>query len=221
MNNNFESERQELLNAALAMAAKGLVTGTAGNVSMRLPRNGGAKRYLITPASVQYENMKRSSLVLIDDNIEPVDGYGIPSTESLLHLGIYNARDDINAVMHTHSVFATVAAVMGRPIPPVVDELVVHIGGTVEIADYATPASEELAHAAVDALGDRRAVLLRHHGLCVAASTPSEALGLSALVEHVARVYFYAQLAGNASTPPLDAIAAEQQIYRMRNGLDL
>lgn len=187
---------------------------------MRLPPEGEAGRYLVTPAAAPYETMTPSDLVLVDAELEPVDGGGVPSTESLLHMAIYQARPDIDAVMHTHSVFATVAAVTGRAIPPVVDELVVYVGGPVDVAAYGAPASEELATAAVEALGDRRAVLLRHHGLCAAASTPAEALEICTLVERVARIYFYAEIAGGAKLLPGEVIAAEQQIYRMRAGLD-
>ena len=81
--------------------------------------------------------MTREDLVVVNGEIEPLGGEQIPSTESLLHHAIYRARPDVESVMHSHSLFATVAAVMGRPIPPVVDELAIYVGGSVDVADYA------------------------------------------------------------------------------------
>ncbi len=220
MGERWAEERTRVLTAAREMATRGLVSGTAGNVSARLEQKGGPDLYLVTPAAMPYERMTADDLVVVDQEIEPVDSEGIPSTESMLHLAIYRARPEVKAVMHTHSVYATVAAVTGRPIPPIVDELVINIGGPVEVADYGAPASEELAEAAVQALGDRRAVLLRNHGLCGVGGNPGEALEVCTLVERVARVYFYAAMVGQPRTLPEDAIAAEQAIYRMRTGLD-
>ncbi len=219
MDETWGEQRSEVLAAAKAIAACGLVTGTAGNVSARLPRAGLPDLYLVTPAGTPYETMTAGDLVLVDCTLEPLDGDGIPSTESLMHLAIYRARPDVQAIVHTHSVFATVAAITGSAIPPVVDELVVYVGGPVSVAEYGPPASQELADAVVKALGDRRAVLLRHHGLCAVGASPKEALEVSTLVERVAEIYFYANLAGAPNTLPSDVIESEQAIYRMRAGL--
>lgn len=219
MSYSWSKERADLLAAVKAMSARGLVTGTAGNASARLRRAGEPDLYLVTPAAMAYDAMTESDLVVVDGDVEPVGGEGIPSSESLLHLAIYHARPDLQAVVHTHSVFATVAAVTGRAIPPIVDELVLYVGGAVEVAQYAPPSSQALADAAVKALGDRRAVLLRHHGLCAGAGSPHEALEVCSLVERIAQIYFYSSMAGAADTLPDDVIESEQAIYRMRADL--
>ncbi|GAG18941.1 unnamed protein product, partial [marine sediment metagenome] len=100
-----------------------------------------------------------------------------------------------------------------------VDEMVISLGGGVEVAGYGFPGSDELAGNVVLALGDRRAVLLRNHGLCVAAGSPGEALAIAVLVERVAQIFFVAEAAGGAINLPNDAVQAEQAIYRMRAGL--
>ena len=214
-----QTERALLLAAVKEMARLGLVSGLSGNASIRLPTERGEERFLITPAGKDYSKLTAGGLVAVDGDIEPVDGDGIPSTESLLHIAIYRARPDVGAVMHTHSVHATALAVAGRPIPPVMDEMVVYLGGQVEVADYGFPGSEELAAAAVNALGDRRAVLLRNHGLCGAGATPDEALRACMLAERAAQIFLLAQAAGGAKLLPADAVAAERAAYLMRSGL--
>jgi L-fuculose-phosphate aldolase len=197
------------------MAEQGLVHGASGNLSMRL--DGG--RYLVTPTQKPYDTMSEADLVVVNSDLEPVDGEGVPSSESLLHLAIYRARPDITAVAHTHSIYASAAAAAGIAIPPILDEVVVQLGGTIECAEYGPPASEELASNAVKALEERRAVLLRNHGVVGVGGSPREAVDACGLVERVAQVYFIAELAGGAKPLPPEMIEAEHAIYRMRYGL--
>ena len=211
--------RQQLHAAVVEMERRGLVAGSSGNASIRLAPVNDQERYLITPAGLPYEEMTPDDLVEVDETIEPVTGEGIPSTESALHLGIYRQRPDVGAVVHTHSLYASVSAVIGKPIPPIVDEMVVYLGGPVEVAEYGFPGTEELAEAAVDALGDRRAVLLRNHGMCAVGETIEAALRNAVLVERIAQVYAFAQMAGGATLVPEDAVEAERAVYTMRYGL--
>ena len=215
----FEKERKSVLAAAKEMARRGLVAGSSGNASVRLEDPSGEERYLITPAGLPYERMTAADLVLVSGELETVEGEGIPSSESLMHLAIYRARRDVGSIVHTHSIYASAAAVAGKAIPPIVDEMVISVGGGVEVADYGFPGSDELAENVVRALGDRRAVLLRNHGLCVAAGSPEEALGIAVLVERVAHIFFVAEAAGGAISLPGDSVEAEQAVYRMRAGL--
>ncbi len=215
----FEEERRSVLAAAREMARLGLVAGSSGNVSARVAAASGEELYLLTAAGLPYDGMTEGDLVLANSELEPLEGDRFPSSESLLHLAIYRARGDVRSVIHTHSLYASAAAVAGKAIPPIVDEMVMAVGGSAEVADYGFPGSEELAANAVRALGDRRAVLLRNHGLCVAAGSPQEALGLAVLVERVAQIYFVAEAAGGAVGLPGDSVEAEEAVYRMRIGL--
>ena len=226
LDSQWDIQREELLEAAKLMLSRGLVSGTAGNVSVRLSESSEWEdpekpAFLVTPGSVSYETMTRDDLVVVNGEIEPLGGEQIPSTESLLHHAIYRARPDVESVMHSHSLFATVAAVMGRPIPPVVDELAIYVGGSVDVADYAEPATDELAEAGVAALGQKGACLLRHHGMCAVGTSAARALEICTLVERVAQIYFYAALADGAHPLPADVIEREQAVYRMRSGFEV
>ena len=79
--------RTQLYAAVIEMERRGLVAGSSGNASVRLASVDAGGRYLITPSGLPYEHMKPADLVEVDENIEPVTGDGIPSTESALHLG--------------------------------------------------------------------------------------------------------------------------------------
>ena len=196
---------------------RGLIAGSNGNVSMRLQDEAGAARYMVTPAGVPYDVLDEHGLVVVDDELEPVGEELVPSTESLLHMGIYSTRPDVNAIVHTHSLYASVAAVTGNAIPPIVDEMVVYVGGAVQVAKYGFPGTEELARAAVDALGDRRAVLLRNHGMCAVGPDLDEALRVAVLVERVAQIFVHAEMTGGATPLPGYAIESERQVYLMKS----
>ena len=133
------------------MAALGLVTGTSGNVSMRL--GSGDELLAATPSSVPYGDLTEDSIVVTDFDVEPVEGELPPSSETLLHVAVYRARPDVGAVIHTHSVYTSVAAVAGLEIPPIIDEMVIAVGGPVKVSAYAFPGSEELADSVCEALG--------------------------------------------------------------------
>lgn len=213
------TQRDELLEAVKEMDRLGLVSGSSGNASVRIDVPGSPNAFLVTPAGLPYPPMTSDQLVAVDDDLNPIDGDGVPSSESLLHLAIYRARPDINAVMHTHSVHATALGVAGQPLPPIVDELVVYVGGQVEIAKYGFPGTEALAQAGVEALGDRRAVLIPHHGMFAVSDTVSEALRVCALVERVAQVFINAETIGRTKEVPEESSKAERRMYLERSGL--
>ena len=213
------TQRDELLAAVKEMDRLGLASGSSGNASVRIDVPGSPNAFLVTPAALPYPSMTSDQLVAVDDDLNPIDGDGVPSSESLLHLAIYRARPDVNAVMHTHSVYATALGVASRPLPPIVDELVVYVGGQVEVADYGFPGTDALAQAGVEALGDRRAVLIPHHGMFAVADTVSEALRVCALVERVAQVFINAEAIGGAKEVPEESFKAERLMYLERAGL--
>jgi hypothetical protein len=125
---------------------------------------------------------------------------------------------DVGAVIHTHSVYASAFAVAGKAIPCVLDEQVVSLGGAVEVAEYGSSASEELAERAVAALGDRAAVLLRHHGVIGVGAELEEALAVVELVERVAQICVSAAALGGVRELPGDVVRSQQQIYRVMKG---
>ncbi len=214
---NWQEERQAVLAVAQKMAALGLVVGTSGNVSSRIREDTlGRELMAITPSGAEYDSLKAEDILVTDLDIEPVEGDGVPSSEALLHAEMYRRRSDAGAVMHTHSPYATAAAAAGVDIPPILDEMVLVVGGEVEVSKYAFPSSDALAANVCEALGGRNAALIRNHGVVGVGADLEEALRVCELVEHAARVMVYAAALGGATALPAEVLEAETALFEMR-----
>ena len=203
-------QRKEIVRAARSLVDAGLVTGTAGNVSVREARTG---CFLITPSGLDYRLMRAQDIVRIDQATGSVEGRRRPSTERELHRLIYKAREDVNAVVHHHSPYATAISVAGKTIPNILDE-----GSEltpIETVEYAPSGTPELAINAAARLADGfNAVLLANHGVVVVGETLEEALARSVEVERLAKIFVWAEAMGGAA--PLEdwAAARSKQFIR-------
>ena len=133
--------KEELLWAAQEMLRSGLVEGTAGNLAARLP-DGNA---VLTPSSLDYLEMGLDDLVVCDLDGNVVEGHRGPTSEKQLHLAVLAAYPEIGATMHCHAKHVQMFAVTHQPIPAVVEEFDVYVGGDVECSDYKETGSTELA----------------------------------------------------------------------------
>lgn len=183
-----------VLSAAKDMLRRGLVEGTAGNISAR--RQDG--NLVITPSSVDYAEMALDDLVVVDpDGAVLQAAYGrSPSTEMQLHLACYRAFDDIGSVIHSHPVWATMFAVARQSIPACIDEFAVYCGGDVLCAEYAASGTPDVGNNAVNALQGRAAALIANHGLVAVGPRPDRALHITALVERSAQIVWGAKALG-------------------------
>lgn len=187
-----------VLQAAKDLLRKGLVEGTAGNISAR-QQDG---TIVITPSSVDYEAMELDDLVVVDpagEVVSAAEGRS-PSSEKPLHLACYKAFDDVGSVIHSHPIHATMFAVARRPIPACIDEFAIYVGGEVRVTEYAASGQAAMGDAAVAALDGRGAALIANHGLVAVAPSPDKALHITALVERSAQIVWGASLLG----PPFD-----------------
>ncbi len=216
MGSKWQRQKEDILFAAQEMARCGLVTGMSGNASMRLEPLNGSPLLAITPSHRPYEAMTVEDILVVDFNVEPVEGDLIPSSETLLHIAIYNTRPDVGAVIHTHSTFASVLSVAGLDIPPIIDEMAISVGDTVRVADYAFSGTEELAENACKSLGKNNAVILRNHGFVGVGKNLEEALDVCLLVERGAQIFVNATLLGKVNQIPSEALEAAKAIYSMR-----
>jgi L-fuculose-phosphate aldolase len=209
----WHEEKKIVLEAARKMLEKGLVVGTSGNISLRLPPQGRRQLLAITPTSRHYDSMDIADIQIVDFNAETVEGSLRPSIETKLHIGIYRARKNVNAVIHTHSVYASAAAVAGRDIPPVLDDQVALLGGGIKLARYAPSGSPELVKNVIDALGDRNGVLLANHGAVGTGQSMRDAFTACELIEKTAKVYLLALSAGKVNQLSADALKAMKALY--------
>ena len=209
---SMEETRKHVAEVARKMAELDLVSGTSGNVSARLP--GGL--LAITPMGKSYEGMSADEIVVVDSGLDPVEGDLMPSSESLLHVAIYRARPDVGGIVHTHAVYSSTVAAAGMAIPPIVDEMVVTLGGEVRVSEYAPPASEAMAERVCSALGNRDAALIRNHGAVAVGADPHDALEASILTERAAQIFVLSAILGSPTTLPDEVVASEAAIFEMR-----
>ena len=218
---SWDDVRKAIVEACHRLEAGGLVAGASGNVSVKLPVTEGPVLLAITPSQVPYRVLKPDQILIINLEGEVVEGEGRPSSEKLTHLAAYKAREDVGAVIHSHSVYASALALAGQDLPPVLDEQVVALGGGVRCAEFGMSASEQLANNAMQAMGYNAAVLLRSHGVLSVGRTLDEVLDVAELVERTAKIYVIARGLGEVHQLPEKIAEIEAKFYRMQRGFPL
>lgn len=211
--------KEQVLGAALEIHRMGFNSGLSGNISARI--EGEQQLIAITPRGKHYATLSINDILVIDEHGDTVDGDLVPSSESLVHMSIYKARLDVRCIVHAHPIYATAAAVANLAIPPIVDEMVISIGGSIQVAHYAFPSTQELADNAVTALSNRNAVLLRNHGLVVTGNNMDRAVNNCELSERVAQVFLLSHTLGKALELPGEIVQTEREIYSMQQQLNV
>jgi len=206
-------EKKQVLEAAAELLAKGLVVGTSGNISLRLPADDERQLIAITPGSLYYDSMKIEDIQVVDFRGQTVEGNLTPSTETRLHIAIYQAREKVNAVIHTHSVFASALSVAGMDIPPIMEDQVAFLGGEIKLAKQAVSGSREQINYVLAALENRNAVLLPNHGAVGIGQTMRDAFTAGELIEKTAKIYLLARLAGKVEQLPTQLMEAMLTIF--------
>jgi L-fuculose-phosphate aldolase len=175
---------QQVADTAREMSDRGLSPQKSGNVSAR-----SGDRILITPSGMAYADLLPDDIATLTMTGQQVAGPSRASTETPLHIAIYQAHPEAQAIVHCHSMAATALACAERDIPAFHYMVAVAGGATIPCAQYATFGSNELASNTVRALKDRRACLMAHHGQIAFAGSLRAALDLAAEVETLARQY--------------------------------
>ena len=184
--------RAALVSSGRRLDALGFAPATDGNVSARL----GPDRFLLTPAGTEKGSLAPEDLLVVDLAGSVVEGEGRPSTEAPMHLLCYRRRGDVGGVVHAHPPVATAFAAAGVPLDaPVMPEIVLTVG-PVPLVPYATPGTEELAHALEPWIEHHDAFLLASHGVLTLGRDVREALHRMERVEHLAKVTLAARLLG-------------------------
>ena len=198
---------------ARKMWMAGLVTGSSGNVSCRV----GDAHIAITPTSVPYDSLTADEIVIVDlESGVAVESTSEPSYELPMHLTMYRSRPDIAAIVHTHSPYVTTLSVLRRPLPPVIDEMVISLGGTIEVADYAFTGTDTIGINVLRALGDRAGAMLASHGNVCIGRDLAHALHVAIAMEAGARVYVHALQIGEPVPLPNESIAAGRRMFEAR-----
>ncbi len=217
----YENIRKQVLEAILEAVEQGLIHGTSGNIAMRDPDE--RDIVAITPSSIPYKGMTPEDIAVVrmlpDGTNDWFDGNYKPSSELPMHTAVMRAREDVNATVHTHSMFATIMA-MGnsgelRPITPPQCEFT-----PVGIVPFTMPGSNDVADKVVETLGaNGRAVLIKNHGMFTCGKNMKAAMHATVYTEEMAQTTYYAKVLGTYEPMPEEAdrkmkelIAADQAV---------
>ncbi len=193
-----EELKELVVVGGVTMVKQRLTVGTWGNISIRDHETG---LIYISPSGVEYEDVRTRDIVVLNENLEVVDGTAVPSIEKAMHAAVYKARSDIGAVIHTHPVYSSVLGVNHMELPGISEDFVQIVGEKIVCSEYALPGTPKLAENVIRALGkERNAVLLPNHGTLCAGRDLREVLKISYVVEKTAQVYIMALSIG---TPQL------------------
>lgn len=196
--------RESIIQACIDMNAHGLNQGTSGNISVR--QDGGM---LITPSGVAYDKMTPDQIVFVSHDGKYAENV-VPSSEWRFHLACYRARSDANAVVHNHAMHSAIISILNKSIPAI-HYMIATAGGTdIPVVDYATYGTEELSGYVEAGLKNRKAILLRHHGMIATGPTLASAMWLAVEVETLAKMYV--NLLQVTDTPPCLSDAQMQQV---------
>ena len=187
----LDNLKQEVVKYALEADVSGLCKHRSGNFSMRDPKTG---YVCITPTGVDRAELSYHDIVVVDLDAKVIEAEtGLrPTSETLMHLAAYKMRQDVNAVAHTHSRFATSFSILKKPIPAIVYE-VANLGcknGYIPVADYGRPGTPELAERTVSQLKISDVVLMESHGVIAVDADMKEALLKAHYVEEMAEIYY-------------------------------
>jgi len=184
--------QEALIAACRELVRLGLTHGTSGNISLRRD----ARQFFVSPTGMRYDLLEADDIPLVD-----LDGrwFGrrVPSSEWRFHRDIFKSRDDVGAIVHTHSTNATALACTGRGIPAFHYMVAVAGGTDIRCAPYYTFGTQALSDAAVAALQGRKACLLANHGVIAVGADLAAALALAGEVENLAAQYCAALALGD------------------------
>jgi L-ribulose-5-phosphate 4-epimerase len=210
----WQDAKKIVLDTAIEMYQKGLVIGNSGNISLSLPpAKDKSSLMAITPTSRHYDTLRPEDIPVIDFNGKIVEGKLEPSSETPLHIAIYRARKNVNAIIHTHSVYASAAAAAGIEIPAILLDQVICLGGEIKCCGSPLVYAPEQVNDFIRALGDRSAALIPNHGAVGTGKTMRDAYIACEILEKTAQAYFTALGAGKVNLLPEDVRKREKAAY--------
>jgi len=187
-----EQARADIVEVGRRLWQRGYVASNDGNISVRLDDH----RLLTTPKNVSKGFMTPDMMVITDLDGRKIAGERDPSSELKMHLEVYRNRADARAVVHAHPPTATGFAVAGIPLDRAVLAEVITTLGSIPIAEYATPSTEELPAAVRKYVKAHDGLLLANHGALALAGDVMSAYYRMETIEHFAKISLVARTLG-------------------------
>jgi L-ribulose-5-phosphate 4-epimerase len=205
----LEKLRQEVWESNMLLPNYNLVVMTSGNVSGRDPET---NLVVIKPSGFSYEKLTPQDLVIMDLHGKVVEGRLAPSVDTETHLYIYRNRLDVNGVTHTHSTYASVFGILGRPIPACLTATGM-LGGEIPIGNYVPIGGKEIGEEVVKKIGDNLAIIMQNHGVFTIGNSASQAAKMAVEVENIAKIMYFALLMGTPKLLSQERIDHVANIY--------
>ena len=211
----MQNAHNKLLSITQKLVETGLNKGTSGNCSVRL-----GDGFLVTPSGMSVEDMTPASMVQMQFDgsfeLQVESNAKKPSSEWRFHRDILASRPEINAVVHTHSMFATTLACLHKDIPPFHYMIAIAGGDTIRCAPYALFGSQALSDNALSALQDRKACLLANHGMIALGRDLEDTLAVTVEVENLCEQYW--RILQSNPNPPLLSEAEMREVFQQFKG---
>ncbi|MBZ0263461.1 class II aldolase/adducin family protein [bacterium] len=189
---SYQNQIVELIAAGKRLDERQLISGTEGNLSVRLPNN----RILITGSGKWKGRLSQRDFVLLSADGEVLKGDVSPSSETALHISAYELRKDIQAVIHAHPPHVIAATLAGISLEAVPLPEAAYMLGSVPTCKFAVPGTKEGGEVIRERIGKREAVLLDRHGAVTVGKTLEQALMRMETLENVAKAVLLANSQG-------------------------
>ena len=163
---SYDAAKEQVVKTAQDLTRKGYLMATGGNLSVRVSA---PALLAVTPSNYDYMKMTPEDVCILDAQGKLLEGSLVPSVESAMHAAIYQVRPDVNAIVHTHQVYASALTLIKAPIPALFDEQARFLGRSVEIIPYAPSGTGFLKETvAKHVKNQNNAFLMQNHGaLCL------------------------------------------------------
>jgi L-ribulose-5-phosphate 4-epimerase len=189
-----ETLKLKIVEAVQELVQKGYLMATGGNLSLRLPDRDG---FAITPSNYDYLEMSAEDICILDFDLNPIEGNLKPSVESSMHAAVYQVRADVQAIVHTHQVYASALTLIKAPIPALFDEQVRFLGRSVEIIPYAPSGTGFLKNTvAKHVKNHNNAFLMQNHGALIFGHDMPRAIHNVEILEKCSLAYLLALCTG-------------------------
>lgn len=198
----IETAKRQVLDACRELLDAGYLAGTGGNISVRVI---GQAAMGVTPSNLDYSQLSADEICVVDWSLQTITGTLRPSVESGMHSTVYQMRQDVGVIIHTHQPYASSLSLINKPIPALFDEQVRFLGRSVEIIPYAPSGTGFLKRNIARKLGSgNNAYILQNHGVLCFGPTVERAIFNVHLLEKCALTYLLALCSGESvNTIPL------------------